>query len=142
MKITYKKCKSVPAAFWLFVLEETEFRGMDEDPKDVAKLEEIREKYASVKAVYKETVTDLKGLINEIGVAQYAFMSMHNKLFMNTRGDISPHKSSNESDKIEITQAARRFDDYIYNICKTYDLDREEISDVDLFWELCEDRHW
>ena len=140
--ITYKKCKSVPAAFWLFVLEETEFRGMDEDPKEVAKLEEIGEKYASVKAVYKETVTDLKGLINEIRVAQYAFMSTHNKLFMDTRGDISLHKSSDESDRNEFLQAARKFNDYKNNICKTYDLNKEEISDIDLFWELCEYRHW
>ena len=42
--LRFRKCKEVPAPFWLFTLEETKFRDKDEDPGEVSQLIETQKK--------------------------------------------------------------------------------------------------
>ena len=127
--LRFNRCKDVPAPFWLFVLEETRFRNKSENPNHVAQYIEIEQKWQNVKQFYKEEVRKLKNEIKLCSETSYVLMTIYER---------HVHTLSIRN----LVRTARKFDDYLYNVCSIDQVNTEDLSCVDTFWELYENRRW
>ena len=135
MKILrYNRCKSLPAPFWLYVLELVEIRGNKEDPKLVAQLYETKESWATkYREAYKHQIKTLKKEIKEYGETAHIL------------GAVLSGENNRIEEKIEennVARTAKKFNCYKYQISQIEGIPEEDLSDVDLFWDLHQDRHF
>jgi len=114
--LTFNRCKDVPAPFWLFVLEKTFIRYKNENPVNVSKLDDVQSKWQIVKNDYKIKVQKLK---EEIRLNKTTTYEMDNGI-----------------ERKLIQKTNRNYENYVYQILQTDNLIRDEISNIDLYWEL------
>ena len=133
----YSNCKSVPSPFWLYVLEITEARGQNESPKNVSTEDKVIKDWENKKELYKKLVKKLKEEIKTLGETKYV---LNTSWYRQNKSKIDYTES--DLSKSNLVRTNKYFRDYKYNVCMVDGQDPEDICDIELFWELYDNKLW